>query len=196
MITFLMKFALTFRGPCGSKYRGHEYSLSIQDICKRDFKDNKWIHADDAKDDYYYFHRKSPIRVRPSCYGKSKWGEGIKKLREAWKSKKFYTESFINPSSCEPILKIKLLKSLHDYNGDEFEGLSKFCSCTNGCMTKTEQLVSGGVPDGLKTSAMSKLSIETRFLIIILSVAGGIVFFIILALALKYLKKRRKFRGP
>ena len=62
-------------------------------------------------------------------------------------------------------------------------------------MTKAEQLVSG-VPDGLKTSAMSKLSIETRFLIIILSVAGGIVFFIILALALKYLKKRRKFRGP
>ena len=191
-----MKFTLYFRGSCGSKYRGHEYSLSIQDISKNSIKDNKWINADDAKKDYYYFHRKSPLGVRPSQNVKSLWGEGIKKLRMTWKSKTFYTESSINPSTCTPILKIKLLKSLHEYNGDEFEGLSKFCSCINGCMTKTEQLVSGGVPDGLKTSAMSKLSIETRFLIIILSVAGGIVFFIILALALKYLKKRRKFRGP
>ena len=130
-----MKFSLYFRGSCGSKYRGHEYSLSIQDISKNSIKDNKWINADDAKKDYYYFHRKSPLGVRPSQNVKSLWGEGIKKLRMTWKSKTFYTESSINPSTCTPILKIKLLKNLHEYNGHEFEGLSKFCSCTDECLT-------------------------------------------------------------
>ena len=130
-----MKFTLYFRGSCGSKYRGHEYSLSIQDISKNSIKDNKWINADDAKKDYYYFHRKSPLGVRPSQNVKSLWGEGIKKLRMTWKSKTFYTESSINPSTCTPILKIKLLKNLHEYNGHEFEGLSKFCSCTDECLT-------------------------------------------------------------
>ena len=103
----------------------------------------------------------------------------------------FYTESSITPYSCTPILNIKLLKNLQEYQGNEFEGLSKFCSCTGECATKEEQL-----KNGLPELDASTMSMETGFLIIVLSVAGGIVFFIILGLALKNLKNSRKFRGP
>ena len=175
----MIKFALYFRRSCSSQDRGHDYTLSIQDICDTDA---------DAKEDYFWFHREEPKRVRPPCYIESKWGKGIKPLREAWQSK-FFTESSINQTSCIPVLKIKLLKNPLEYKGDEFEGLNKFCSCQNECQTKEEQKEN----DELETSTMS---IETKFAIIILSVAGGIVFFIILALALMNLKNRRKFRGP
>ena len=188
----MIKFALYFRGSCSRQYRGHDYTFSIQRICDRrsSIKDNRWIKSDVAKEDYKWFHTPdTPDRVRPKCYIGSKWGEGIKPIREEWPSKIFYTESSINPSSCIPILKIKLLKNPHEYKGDEFEGLNKFCSCRKECQTKEEQKEN----DESETSTME---IETKFAIIILSVAGGIVFFIILALALKYLKKRRKFRGP
>ena len=166
-----MKFVLYFSNNCATKYRGNEYSLSIQDIYDGDINENKWTDADDAKQDYYYFHRKIPKTMQPYYYGKSLFVEEKvgKKLREAWKSK-FYTESSLNPHSCTPILKIKFLKNLHEYKGDEYEDPEK--------------------------QTFKQMSLETRFFIIILAVAGGIVFLIIVGLALKNLKNRTKFRGP
>ena len=188
-----MKFVLYFSNNCATKYRGNEYSLSIQDIYDGDINENKWTDADDAKQDYYYFHRKIPKTMQPYYYGKSLFVEEKvgEKLREAWKSK-FYTESSLNPHSCTPILKIKLLKNPQEYKGDEFEGLSKFCSCTDACPTKEEQS-KNGLPE---EQTFKQMSIEKKFLIIILAVAGGIVFLIIVGLALKNLKNRTKFRGP
>ena len=140
-----------------------------------------------------YEHRGNKFSVfihENEDYDKATWKEDHHLTM--WKKKKFYTESSIDRASCTPILKIKFLKNLREYRGHEFEDLSKFCSCKKECQTKKEQKEDGG-PSGLKTSTMS---IDKTYLIIVLSVAGGLVFFIIVGLALMNLKNRRKFRGP
>lgn len=179
-------FGIPYKGDCASQHRGNHYSLYIQDI-KKSIKDNKWINTDMAKNDYNNYHGESSFF---KSY-RSLWGKGHTKLKHEWRNMQFYTESSITPYSCTPILNIKLLKNLQEYQGNEFEGLSKFCSCTGECATKEEQL-----KNGLPALDASTMSMETGFLIIVLSVAGGIVFFIILGLALKNLKNSRKFRGP
>ena len=182
-----MKFALYFSGHCNSPTRGNHYSLKLNDM-----KDDKWTHARYTKDDYKNYHRDT----ESSMYGESKYWFGNEKLAIRFMEGQFYTESSLSPNSptCTPILKISLLKNLDDYSDQDFEGLDKFCSCTKRCQTKKDQ-TENGLPTE-KTPTMSKSQIEKSFLIIILSVAGGIVFFIIVGLALINLKNRRKFRGP
>ena len=63
----------------------------------------------------------------------------------------------------------------YNYTGNEFKGLSKYCACNGTCVT-------------LETSEMS---IENEFMIIIGSVAGGVVFLVVMAILFMKFKKQR-----
>ena len=122
-----------------------------------------------------------------------------------------YTESEIDQSSCTPILTIRLMKKeqLSDFNfnietyeyvGNEFNGLSKYCACEGKrtCQTTEEQKQASELlanQYGLNTET-SEMSVEKGFMIIIGSVAGGVVFLVVMAILLMKLKKQRRFRGP
>ena len=176
--------------------RGHEYSLLITKIRT---KDGNWTTPKLARNDFGYYHDPDSRSYWGPAYPVIKpWGE-------------IYTESEIDQSSCTPILTIKLMKKeqLSDFNfdiktygyvGNEFNGLSKYCACEGKrtCQTTEEQKQASallGKQYGLKTET-SEMSVEKGFMIIIGSVAGGVVFLVVMAILLMKLKKQRRFRGP
>ena len=87
----------------------------------------------------------------------------------------------------------------YEYIGKEFEGLSKHCACNTDeqkrtCQTVEQQKQAAGVlaeQYGLETSETSEMSIEKGFMIIIGSVAGGVVFLVVMAILLMKFKKQR-----
>ena len=85
----------------------------------------------------------------------------------------------------------------YEYIGKEFEGLSKYCACESDeqkrtCQTAEQQKQAAGVlVKHLDTSETSEMSIEKGFMIIIGSVAGGVVFLVVMAILLMKFKKQR-----
>ena len=170
-------------------------------------KGGNWTKPNNARRDYYQQHDEDST--------KSLWGPKhphwvVKK----WSGGQIVTESKIDQGSCTPILTIRLMKNEqllgsyfkkhgdknYEYIGKEFEGLSKHCACESDeqkptCPTAEQQKQAAGVlveQYGLKkASETSEMSIEKGFMIIIGSVAGGVVFLVVMAILLMKFKKQR-----
>jgi len=74
----------------------------------------------------------------------------------------------------------------YEYVGNEFNGLSKHCACEGQrtCQTTEEQKQASRLlanQYGLNTET-SEMSVEKGFMIIIGSVAGGVVFLVVMAI--------------
>ena len=169
-------------------------------------KGGNWTKPNNARRDYSQQHDEDST--------KSLWGPKhphwvVKK----WSGGQIVTESKIDQGSCTPILTIRLMKNEqllgayfkkhgdknYEYIGKEFEGLSKYCACESDeqkrtCNTVEQQKQAAGVlaeQYGLETSETSEMSIEKGFMIIIGSVAGGVVFLVVMAILLMKFKKQR-----
>ena len=166
-------------------------------------KDGNWTMHNKARRDFGQQH--DPYST------KSLWGPNHPKwIIKKWAGGQIVTESKIDQGSCTPILTIRLMKNEqllgayfkkhgdknYEYIGKEFEGLSKHCACEQKrtCQTAEQQKQAAGVlakKYGLETSETSEMSIEKGFMIIIGSVAGGVVFLVVMAILLMKFKKQR-----